>query len=71
MPTYDFVCPKCGYTHEINVRADWRDTLKLECPVDGTRLERKLSTGMAVVWGGKFHDPSLQKTDYDGLGNKW
>ncbi len=71
MPAYDFVCPKCGYTHEVSVRAEWRDELKLECPEDGTRLERRPSVGMAVLWSGKFHDRALQKQNYDGLGDKW
>ncbi|MFA5808747.1 MAG: zinc ribbon domain-containing protein [Thermoleophilia bacterium] len=71
MPRYDYSCPKCGHTHEINVRAEWRDTLKLECPVDGTRLERAPAAGMAVVWGGKFQSPSIKKTGRDGDGSEW
>jgi len=71
MPRYDYSCPKCGHTHEISVKAEWRDTLKLECPVDGTRLERKPSAGMAVLWGGKFQGAALHKHDLDGGGSEW
>ena len=71
MPSYDFVCPKCGYKHEIHVKAEWRDTIKLDCPEDGTRLERQVSFPMAVLWEGKFQGRALKKTDYDGAGSEW
>ena len=71
MPRYDFRCPRCGYVHEVSVRSEWRDELHLDCPEDGERLERMPTAGMAVLWSGKFHDRALQKTDYDGLGDKW
>lgn len=71
MPAYDFVCDKCGYRHEVHIRADWRDTVNLECPLDGTKLRRAISTPMAEIWGGKFSGRSLKKTDYDGGGADW
>jgi len=71
LPSYDFVCDKCGYTHEVYIRADWRDTVDLECPEDGTKLRRKISAPMATVWGGKFGSRALKKTDYDGGGSEW
>ncbi len=71
MPAYDYVCDKCGHTHEVTIKAEWRDELNLACPNDGTRLRRKIAAPLATLWAGKFHDRWYQKEDRDGLGPTW
>lgn len=71
MPAYDFICDACGHKNEVYVRADWRDSLALECPNGHGKLRRAISLPMATVWAGKFHDRWYQKEDRDGLGATW
>jgi putative FmdB family regulatory protein len=71
MPTYDFICPECKRTWEIHCSVDMRDKLNMDCPDCNKKLERRFVMPLAVNWGGKFHDPSMQKMDYDGLGPTW
>ena len=71
MPAYDFVCDNCGHVHEVNVKAEWRNSLNLDCPECGTRLRRKISLPMAEIWGGKFGSRALKKQDNDGYGREW
>jgi putative FmdB family regulatory protein len=71
MPAYDFVCPKCGYTHELYTKMEWRDSVQLECPDCHVPLKRAVSTPMAEIWAGKFQGRALKKHDTDGLGSEW
>ena len=68
MPTYVYRCP-AGHDAELRRPADNRDD-PATCAC-GQALKRLITMPMAVVWQGRFHDPSMQKKDTDGLGPSW
>ncbi len=75
MPAYDY---ECGSGHIVEMSRKMKDRdLPLYCPLcnryDGSKIlmKRMVTTGMVTIWGGKFHDPSMQKQDLDGLGSTW
>jgi putative FmdB family regulatory protein len=70
MPLYDFKCPECDSVIEQHLRVDDRNK-PIECPHCGCVMQRMITTGMAVVWQGRFHDRWAQKQDMDGLGSSW
>jgi len=75
MPAYDYECAN-GHIVEMSRKMEERD-LPLYCPLcnryDGTKnmMKRLMTAGMAVIWQGNFHDPSMQKQDLDGMGSTW
>ena len=65
---YPFVCPN-GHSMDIVLRMADRNSLQ-ECDICGNSMQRKISTGMAVIWQGRWRDQWRDKPggQDDGLG---
>jgi putative FmdB family regulatory protein len=64
MPTYHYICPKCG--HDYDKRQNMSDATRAKCPECGTRGERQISGGGGVVFKGS----GFYETDYKRAGEK-
>ncbi len=50
MPTYEYVCTKCGYTFELFQSIKSKPTVK--CPKCGEKSERIISGGAGLIFKG-------------------
>ena len=64
MPTYGYLCPKCG--HEYEKLQKMSDTASVECPECGTLGERMIHGGAGIVFKGS----GFYETDYKRAGEK-
>ncbi|HWB06699.1 MAG TPA: FmdB family zinc ribbon protein [Verrucomicrobiales bacterium] len=66
MPTYDYVCEKCG--HEFEAFQSMNDARLTKCPVKGCRgkVTRQIGTGAGFVFKGS----GFYITDYRSEGYK-
>jgi putative FmdB family regulatory protein len=64
MPTYQYICPKCGHDYEKLQRIT--DSKRVKCPKCGTRGERQISGGAGLVFKGS----GFYITDYKRAGEK-
>ena len=64
MPTYHYICPKCGHDYEKLQRIS--DTKRVKCPECGTPGERQISGGTGFVFKGS----GFYTTDYKRAGEK-
>ncbi len=64
MPTYHYICPKCGHDYEKLQRIS--DTKRVKCPECGTLGERQISGGTGFVFKGS----GFYTTDYKRAGEK-
>ena len=64
MPTYHYICPKCGHDYEKLQRIS--DTKRVKCPECGTLGERQISGGTGFVFKGS----GFYHTDYKRAGEK-
>ncbi|HEX2747782.1 MAG TPA: FmdB family zinc ribbon protein [Verrucomicrobiales bacterium] len=66
MPTYDYVCEKCG--HEFEAFQSMNDPRLTKCPVKGCRgkVKRQIGTGAGFVFKGS----GFYITDYRSEGYK-
>ncbi len=65
MPTYDYVCEKCG--HRFEFFQSMNDEKLTECPLeecDG-KVRRLLGTGAGIIFkGGGFHETDYRSDSY-------
>jgi putative FmdB family regulatory protein len=64
MPTYHYICQKCGHDYEKLQRIS--DTKRAKCPQCGSRGERQISGGAGLVFKGS----GFYITDYKRAGEK-
>ena len=65
MPTYDYVCKKCG--HELEIFQSMSEGPKRKCPACGSLgLERQIGMGAGVLFKGS----GFYETDYRSEGYK-
>jgi putative FmdB family regulatory protein len=64
MPTYHYICPKCGHDYEKLQKIS--DTTRTKCPDCGTEGDRQISGGAGVVFKGS----GFYETDYKRAGEK-
>jgi len=65
---YPFLCPN-GHSMEARLPMGERDTPQ-KCDVCGAVMQRKMATGLAVIWQGRWRDQWRDKPggQDDGLG---
>jgi putative FmdB family regulatory protein len=64
MPTYHYICPKCG--HDYDKLQKISDESRAACPKCGTAGERQISGGAGLVFKGS----GFYITDYKRSGEK-
>ncbi|UCD24606.1 MAG: zinc ribbon domain-containing protein [Gemmatimonadota bacterium] len=64
MPTYHYICPKCGHDYEKLQKIS--DDTRAKCPECGTEGERQISGGGGVVFKGS----GFYETDYKRAAEK-
>jgi putative FmdB family regulatory protein len=64
MPTYHYICPKCGHDYEKLQRIS--DSKRVKCPECGTLGERQISGGAGLVFKGS----GFYVTDYGKAGEQ-
>ncbi len=63
MPTYEYVCSKCG--HEFEVMQKMSDPPKKRCPVCAGKVERKIGGGAGLIFKGSgFYITDYRSGDY-------
>jgi len=62
MPTYAYICPKCGREYEKLQKMS--DETRVKCPECGARGERLISAGIGLVFKGS----GFYITDYKRAG---
>lgn len=65
MPTYDYVCEKCG--HQFEVFQSMKDDKLTVCPEEGCggRVRRLLGTGAGIIFkGGGFYETDYRSDSY-------
>ena len=64
MPTYDYVCNKCGHAFELFQQMS--DSVKRKCPECGAlKLERLVGTGAGVIFKGSgFYETDYRSDSY-------
>jgi len=64
MPTYEYVCRKCG--HEFELFQQMSAPVKRKCPECGAlKLERLIGTGAGVIFkGGGFYETDYRSESY-------
>lgn len=55
MPTYEYKCPACGATDEVNLKMDIVDLKAIFCTTDGTEMKRLFSVPGVVFKGTGFY----------------
>jgi putative FmdB family regulatory protein len=64
MPTYEYICSKCG--HEFDIFQRMTDSLLKDCPHCGKMaLKRKIGTGAGIIFKGNgFYCTDYRKESY-------
>ena len=63
MPTYDYVCAKCG--HEFELVQKMTDPPKQRCPKCRGKVERKIGSGAGLIFKGSgFYITDYRSKDY-------
>ena len=65
MPTYDYLCEKCG--HQFEVFQSMRDDKLTDCPLDDCEgpVKRLLGTGAGLIFkGGGFYETDYRSDSY-------
>lgn len=65
MPTYDYVCEKCG--HEFECFQRMSDPKLVDCPLDDCdgKVRRLLGTGAGIIFkGGGFYETDYRSDSY-------
>ncbi|HWB20296.1 MAG TPA: FmdB family zinc ribbon protein [Phycisphaerales bacterium] len=64
MPTYEYVCEKCG--HEFELFQQMSDAVKRKCPKCGkSALKRKIGIGAGVIFKGSgFYETDYRSESY-------
>lgn len=63
MPTYEYVCSKCG--HEFEVMQKMSDAPKKRCPVCAGKIDRKIGGGSGLIFKGSgFYITDYRSGDY-------
>ena len=63
MPTYDYVCTKCG--HEFELVQKMTDPPKSRCPKCRGKIERKIGSGAGIIFKGSgFYITDYRNQDY-------
>jgi len=63
MPTYDYVCTKCGHEFELVQRIT--DPPRSRCPKCRGKVERKIGAGAGLLFKGSgFYITDYRKPDY-------
>lgn len=65
MPTYDYVCEKCG--HRFEFFQSMNDAKLTDCPLEGCggTVKRLLGTGAGIIFkGGGFYETDYRSESY-------
>ncbi|MBK8230270.1 MAG: zinc ribbon domain-containing protein [Candidatus Eisenbacteria bacterium] len=63
MPTYDYVCTKCGHAFELVQKMS--DPPKSRCPECRGKVERKIGSGAGLIFKGSgFYITDYRSKDY-------
>lgn len=63
MPTYEYVCDKCG--HEFELFQKMTDPVKKRCPRCRSNLRRRIGTGAGILFKGSgFYATDYRSPDY-------